>query len=178
MSNGIYKVTRELLFTLFNYDPETGLFIRRVHRGRGHIGHNAGTIVDGYIRIIINEERCLAHRLAWMYVYGEWPPGEIDHINRVRSDNRIANLRVCNRLQNCNNKNLNSNNKSGASGVYFERESGKWCSQVRHQGKQIRIGRYDSKDDAIKARRDFAIQNFDTAFHNLTRTKQDNNHAK
>lgn len=111
--NRQYKVTRALLLELFDYDKETGFFIRKVNRQRGRAGDIAGTLKEGYIRIIINNERCLAHRLAWMYVYGEWPSGEIDHINRIRSDNRISNLRICTRQQNCNNTDLNSNNTSG-----------------------------------------------------------------
>jgi hypothetical protein len=88
------KLTAERLRKRLRYDAETGLFTRRVGSGHAHAGDMAGSVHStGYVRICIDGGRYTAHRLAWLYVHGVWPSGQIDHINRNRSDNRIANLR-------------------------------------------------------------------------------------
>ena len=85
-------ITQEELKELLDYNPETGLFTWNVYNNIKN-KTTAGTFNDGYIQIKIKQKIYQAHRLAWLYVYGEWPKGQIDHINGIRDDNRIENLR-------------------------------------------------------------------------------------
>jgi hypothetical protein len=122
-------VTIERLRALVHYDPTTGLFTWRTTRMvRLKAGQMCGGLNDGYVLIGLDGVRYRAHRLAWLYMTGEWPtPGfEVDHINRNRSDNRFANLRLANRSQNLVNSKTYTNNTSGFRGVSFHRASGLW----------------------------------------------------
>ena len=88
------KLTAERLRERLHYDAGTGVFTRRVGSGHARAGDMAGTIHStGYVRISIDGGKYTAHHLAWLYVHGVWPSDQIEHINRKRSDNRIANLR-------------------------------------------------------------------------------------
>jgi hypothetical protein len=86
---------------ILDYDQNTGVFrwaTRKCQRKRA--GEIAGSVSNkGYVMIGIDYKKYSAHRLAWLYVHGDWPAGEIDHINRDRTDNRISNLRVATRRQ-------------------------------------------------------------------------------
>jgi hypothetical protein len=102
------------------YDCETGVFTRRVASGyRG--GHKAGIVLDsinssnGYIRFSLNSTDFYGHRLAWLYHYGEWPKQQIDHINGIRTDNRICNLRDV--LEIHNHQNLRGATAKSSTGV-------------------------------------------------------------
>lgn len=100
------RLSQARLKEMLNYDPATGLFTRLVGRtGPAVVGTVAGHLhtATGYIYIWLDGRSYLAHRLAWFYMYGEWPSSLIDHINRVRDDNRIANLRVANESLNAQN---------------------------------------------------------------------------
>jgi hypothetical protein len=93
-TTGQDKLTAERLRERLHYDAETGVFTRRVGSGHAHAGDMAGSVHStGYVRIGIDGGKYTAHCLAWLYVHGVWPSDQIDHINRNRSDNRIANLR-------------------------------------------------------------------------------------
>jgi hypothetical protein len=88
------KLAAERLRERLRYDGGTGVFTRRVGSGHARAGEIAGSVHStGYVRIGIDGGKYTAHRLAWLYVHGVWPSDQIDHINRNRSDNRIANLR-------------------------------------------------------------------------------------
>ena len=95
-------LTQDELKALVSYDPETGVFVRHVypvntkHRMGMQIG---GADSYGYLRAKINRRIYKLHHLAWLYVYGEWPSSEIDHINRIKTDNRISNLRLATRSE-------------------------------------------------------------------------------
>lgn len=146
-------LTAERLRQLLSYDPETGVFRRRVTQtNRNKVGDVAGTPNDkGYLLIMVDGRRYLAHRLAWFYVYGEWPAGEIDHINRQRSDNRIANLRDATRSLNTQNTGMFSSNTSGKKGVSFHRASGKWQARIGLDGRLIHLGVHATKELAALA---------------------------
>lgn len=99
-------ITQAKLKNLFNYDLTTGIFTRRVTKGRFCEGDRAGHVnARGYVMMMVDYKLYYAHRLAWLYVYGIWP-GDLDHINRNESDNRIDNLREATQSQNNANQRL------------------------------------------------------------------------
>lgn len=103
---------------LFSYDPETGHIFRTKCRGGVRADIRAGTVTaNGYRKITFMGRLYREHRLAWWLHYGRWPDGDIDHINGVRDDNRIANLREATRSQNMGNTGKRRTNKVGAKGV-------------------------------------------------------------
>lgn len=130
------KLTQAILKSLLTYDPQTGVFTR---------GNRIAGCRDsfGYWRIRIEGKLYRAHRLAWLYTYGHWPKGDIDHINRVRHDNKIENLREATRSQN------NQNNRH-AVGVYRHRD--KWRAIITVDKKRINLGTFESKSEAVLAR--------------------------
>ena len=93
------------------------------------------------------------HRLAWFYTHGCWPNGDLDHINRVRYDNRLDNLREATRSENCQNQPIRKTNKSGATGAYYHKVSGKWAASINVSKKQIHLGVYDTLEEAVQVRR-------------------------
>lgn len=135
---------------LFEYDLETGWFINRFSRGRAKIGERAGsTTGHGYRRIVIGYAKYYEHHLAWFYMHNEWPD-EIDHINGIRDDNRIANLRLCTRSQNCcNTQKLTG--VSGLKGAYLDCRSLKWYSKIQLGYRQIFLGNFDTAEEANAA---------------------------
>lgn len=147
-------VTRERLIELLNYDPETGIFFwKKPTASWLRCGDLAGSATkDGAVRIKIDGRLYLAHRLAWLYFYGDWPERCIDHINRDRSDNRISNLRLASRVENGQNSNVQKNNKSGVTGVYWRSDRHAWRAEITVNKKKIILGSYQNKCDAINAR--------------------------
>lgn len=138
---------------LLNYDADTGVFTWREAAGRwGRI--RAGTVaggvnkIHGYREISIGGKLYKAHRLAWLYMTGEWPKEEIDHINRNRADNRFVNLREATTAQNLYNKNLYRSNTSGFVGVHWRKNCGKWQARIGVNGKRISLGHFDSPTEA------------------------------
>jgi len=144
----------ERLRSALSYDPETGVFIWRKFRGcRAIVGSEAGTIDSKGHRQIRFEMRLIgAHRLAWIISHGRLPDGEIDHINRIRSDNRLCNLRECSHSENCRNRGIYSSNTSGVAGVSWYPKLGKWVAYIRAGAKRKHLGYFAEKDDAIAAR--------------------------
>lgn len=137
---------------LLDYNPETGLFTHKLYRGgRAKKDDVAGTItLDGYIRISIDGKIYKAHRLAWLYVYGHFPKQEIDHINRVRNDNRIFNLRDVNRYVNARNKTQAIKKLTYPGASWYGRDQ-RWVSRIRVNGKRIHLGYYDDLISAVIA---------------------------
>ena len=158
MNNGMRgrQVTQDLLKEYFNYDPNTGVFTRIKHTSsKAKVGYIAGTIdkikCKAYIKISIDHKGYGAHRLAWLYVYGEWPKNEIDHIDGNGLNNAISNLRDVTSAENRRNQRINTNNLSGHIGVSLIKK-GKWQAYINVNKKQIRIGYFNNIEDAIKAR--------------------------
>lgn len=141
------------LLGLLSYEPTEGLFRWIKDPGRGiPAGTEAGCVdKDGYRNITVKCKRYLAHRLAWFYVHGALPTFDLDHINRDRSDNRIANLRKSCDVENGQNKGVAKNNKSGARGVHWCKTYSKWRAGIRVGGKQIDLGRFDTVKEAAQA---------------------------
>lgn len=121
--------TQELLKSLLRYDPTTGNF----WRGDKIIKTKNTT---GYIQISVKGRKYCAHKLAWLYVYGEYVQGDLDHINRIRDDNRIANLRKVTRSENCQNCGMRSDNTSGVPRVSWRARDRKWVVQKTIDGKR------------------------------------------
>lgn len=145
-SHGLrYVITQQRLREVLDYDPETGEFRWLVATGRRvNVGDLAGTDSYGRRFIRIDKRRYRAHRLAWLYVHGRWPANEIDHINGVADDNRIANLREATRSQNCENRRKpKRNSTSGFLGVWTHKATGKLRAQIVHNGKNYHLGLFN-----------------------------------
>jgi hypothetical protein len=112
-------------------------------------GQRAGHLQkSGYVAIGYEGKYYKAHRLAWLFTYGEWPLKDIDHINRRKDDNRIANLRECTSAQNQANRRANKNNSTGYRGVSFHRKIGKFHAAIRVNWKPIHLGYFSTAEEA------------------------------
>lgn len=149
MSKEHTTLTQERLKELLEYDPETGIFTRRVTRSPNAMKSTvAGTIKEnGYRKITIEKKHYYEHRLAWFYINGRWPI-ELDHIDGKRNNNRITNLRECNRYENCQNNGLRSDSTSGLTGVSWANREQKWNAVIWKTGKRHNLGYFHSKDEA------------------------------
>lgn len=146
-------LTQQRLKEVLTYDRETGYFTSNyAMRGRSKGSICGGYDKDGYIQTRIDGHLYRAHRLVFLYVYGELPNGQIDHINHKRDDNRLSNLRLVSHQENRKNSVLNSNNKSGYLGVHYDKCRKKWKSEICIDGKNKYLGRFDCINDAISAR--------------------------
>lgn len=139
------KITQKELKEIVSYDKETGLFVWLRPTGRrakaGQIAGAKNTL--GYIQISINRMKYSAHRLAWLYVKGEFPSLDIDHIDEDKANNRISNLRCVTRSENMQNrKSANSNNASGFLGVSFVPRLNKFSAEIWLNGIKSRLGHY------------------------------------
>ncbi len=103
---------------------------------------------DGYVIIAINGKRYHAHRLAWLWVYGEWPKGQLDHANGSKADNRISNLRLATVSQNIANTRTRIDNAAGIKGIHFDKRRNKWLAQICKDGQRYYLGRYKSSNEA------------------------------
>lgn len=144
------ELTAERLRELLHYNPETGVFTWLVHRFRHKAGSVAGSPEsDGHTCIGVCGRNYRAHRLAWLYVHGHWPKQEIDHINGVRTDNRIANLRDVSRTVNSENlRSAKSNNTSGFLGIYLHKKSGLWHASIKVNGRKLSLKYHKTKEEA------------------------------
>lgn len=133
-----------------NYNPETGIFTWKLDKNQfAKKGSIAGCYdKDGYL-IIKCGKTYKAHRLAWLYTYGEWPKGQIDHINGVRDDNRIENLREVTNRQNCQNWGIHR--EGSLVGAQYHKASRKWRSRIYYKGINYYLGLYITKEEAYNA---------------------------
>lgn len=149
-------LTAARLRELLHYEQSTGLFTwRGVRGGRRQDTQVAGSLhkASGYIRICVDWEIHLAHRLAWLYVTGEHPSGLIDHINMTRSDNRWSNLRDATAEINQQNKRIaRSGTRSGLLGVWRAGgRSKKWTSSITSNGVRTYLGKFATPELAHEA---------------------------
>lgn len=134
------------------YDRETGKFFRKIPVKGFAAGSECGSQrADGRVQIRFDGNRYLRSRLAWFYVYGEWPTEEIDHINGVYSDDRILNLREANRTQQRANSKKSKRNKSGYKGVSWSKKAKKWVAFISQNRKSQYLGQFDNKTAARAA---------------------------
>jgi hypothetical protein len=135
------------------YDPLTGLFHRRAASSRAKQGDPCGCLNKrGYLEFNALGSLQRAHRLAWLYVYGKWPAGHIDHIDGNRANNAIANLRdVPNRTNSENRRSANKNSTTGLLGTRLHKSSGKYEARIRVAGRLQYLGLHDTPESAHAA---------------------------
>lgn len=164
-------VSAERIRELLHYDAETGHFTwvqDRAHNAGA--GSRAGTQVkNGAIHIGVDGRVYLAHRLVWLWVFGAAAPGAVDHINGIRSDNRLSNLRVATGSQNCGNTVLNRANRSGYRGVSWSNSRQKWIARIQSKGFSEYLGEFDSPEEAAAVYNAAAVKAFGRFFSVRTR---------
>lgn len=150
------KIEVEYLRSILYYNKNTGIFTWKINKSKrtksGNIAGNENS--RGYVRISINKRNYLAHRLAWLYVTGFLPDLQIDHINRIRNDNRFINLRLVTNKENQENVSIRKDNSSGTTGVHWRKDLQKWQVRIKHHGKRITIGVYSDLNSAKQARKE------------------------
>lgn len=146
------RPTQEELLERFVYNPETGKLHYKISVGRNYAGLEAGHLgTFGYVVIGINKKIYKVHQVIWCMVYGYWPK-QLDHINTIRNDNRIVNLRELNQSQNCLNRD-SSCHKYKCYGVSFHKRIGKWRARIVVGSKHHDLGLYNTLELAIQARK-------------------------
>lgn len=143
-------LTVERLKSLLSYNPDTGLFVWRVkRRGPAAAGMVAGTPhSNGYVSIKIDGRRYFAHRLAWLYMNGCWPPEQIDHIDLDKTNNVFSNLRAATPRQNSVNTPARRS-QSGLKGTIFWR--GKYAARIKVGSRTIHLGTFATPEEAHAA---------------------------
>lgn len=148
--------TQEEVRIRFTYDPETGVLRHTDYNKHVPELHwrEAGSLhPNGYRIVSIRRRLYPVHQIAWLFTYGELPDGHLDHINRVKHDNRIANLRKATPSQNMHNSSMYSNNKSGEQGVCWHKACQRWYAYIRINRVQHTLGSFVNFEDAVAARR-------------------------
>jgi hypothetical protein len=149
----------DLIKKTLSYDPSSGAITwindRVAGRWRNFVKCKAGDVAShpvktGYLAVNCVGLRVQAHVAAWVLHYGEWPSGEVDHINGVRNDNRIKNLRLATHTQNAQNQKKKKNNTSGWKGVFLHRSSGLWNARIRINGKEKSLGYFRDVREAAE----------------------------
>lgn len=142
-------VTQQRLKELLNYSHETGVFTwARPRRGVKNVGAKAGQLDrKGYVRITIDGKKYQGHHLAWLYVHGEMPTNQIDHINEQKGDNRIVNLRCVTSAQNTQIAKVNKA-ANGRGGCSYHKRSKKWQVSVLIEGKKKHLGYFATEEEA------------------------------
>lgn len=155
------ELNQERLKNLLDYNPDSGIFTWRIGRsGTKGTGSVAGNKDNGYIHIVIDGKKYRAHRLAWMFVYGKIPESDIDHINGVKDNNRIKNLREATKSENHHNSKLAKNNISGVKGVCWNKARSKWQAQIKINRKSKYLGLFEDINEA-----DIAVKEARLKFH-------------
>lgn len=164
-------ITADIARQLLKYDSKTGILTwrwrelewfvggkkpaeeRAARWNTRYAGNPAGSIrsSDGYKAIGLLGRIYLAHRIAWLIEYGEWPPSPLDHRDGQRSMNASSNLRPASYLENGQNRKASKNNKSGMTGVSLHGASGKWRARIMFNFKPIHLGLHDTKEAAYAA---------------------------
>lgn len=156
-----YEEARQILV----YDTETGVLRWKVTMGgRGLAGKEAGSLLTHnktgktYRRITVRRKRYKAHRVIYLLQTGAWPPDKIDHQNGDGADNRWENLRAATPEENSRNQRKSCTNMSGQTGVYWHKHHGKWAAQIMVHRRNIHLGYFTSKGDAVAARKKAEVE--------------------
>lgn len=156
-------MNQQYLIECLDYCPESGVFIwktrphnhfkkwQSANKANGsHANKEAGTLLNGYKVIKIDQKIYYAHRLAWLYISGEWPDQEIDHINHVKIDNRFENLRQVTGSENCRNRGTTQNRVTG---VDWMKKSSVWRASLRINGVPTYLGSFTDWFEAVCVRK-------------------------
>jgi hypothetical protein len=145
-------VTFERLHAVLKYDPETGGWEWLPRAGNARYGGPAGAVTTGgYLRIEIDGSTYAAHRLAWFYMTGEWPPSQIDHEDTDRANNRWSNLRLATPKQNAANQRCRANNSLGVKGVNYVARAGKFRATIYVDKRNVHLGYFRTAEAASAA---------------------------
>jgi hypothetical protein len=160
---GAIMLTQEILKEYLHYNPDTGIFtwVKSPHKNTHMLGKTAGTLgKKGYVSIGILRNIYKAHKLVWLYMYGYFPQDQIDHINHIRYDNRLSNLREANNTLNQKNTSKRKDNITGVTGVHWQ--DNRWRVQIGIKGKNKHLGMFLNLEEAIAVRKQAEI---DYGFH-------------
>jgi hypothetical protein len=161
-----HPLQQSILQELLTYNPDTGLFTWK-HRnrrwfasdkefGRWNTRYAEKTAltakIEGYPMGHIFNKPYKAHRVAFCMTYGYWPEC-VDHINGVRDDNRLCNLKEANKVENGRNQKKNTRNTSGVTGVYWWKAGGVWRAEIGVSRNKVYLGSFSTKDEAVAARK-------------------------
>ncbi len=139
---------RELLY----YEPKTGVFTWKVPPRNAKAGDIAGGVRrDGYVSIRCSGASYVAHRLAWLYMKGDWPAQDIDHRDGNRANNAFDNLREASDSENAQNRAIRSDNASGFPGVGWHKGKGGWQAKIGINGRRLFLGLFETPDEAHEA---------------------------
>lgn len=154
------KLEYETLMRILDYNSETGVFKWKIDASRNAMcGSYAGCVnPKGYLQIRIHGYTYRAHRLAWFYVYKEWPNEQIDHKDRNKLNNKIDNLRISNSSLNAYNSNPRTGNTSGVKGVYYCTNTNRWKAWIWVKGAIKHLGCFIHKDLAIACRKEAELK--------------------
>lgn len=145
-------ITQAELKKYITYNPETGIFVRLANKLKKFNNPKiAGYKKEGYIAIKVNGIAYMAHRLAWLYVYGNMPKDQIDHINGIKIDNRISNLRECTNSENHQNRQPYKNTTSKYTGVTWHKKQKKWNARIKINQEIINLGSFSDEIEAYQA---------------------------
>lgn len=147
-------ITQDRLKNLLHYEPDTGIFTWAYTKVKCKKGAIAGWLCkDGYVMVCLDYRIYRTHRLAWLYVYGVFPDKHVDHINGVRTDNRLINLRAATPAQNQQNQKVRCDNTSKHAGVSWSKLHSKWYVYISVANKRQFLGLFADKNAAIAARK-------------------------
>jgi hypothetical protein len=152
------EVNQERVKALYNYDPNTGVFVSKLYN------KPVGFLQQGYLCVVLwhhgKERKFRLHQLAWLYVHGVWPDPMLDHINGIKTDNRINNLRIVTNAQNAQNRTIYKTKsdlpKSGFKGVHWVRSSNKWRASIGCNKKTYYLGVFSDPKKAFFVYQDAA----------------------
>ncbi len=153
-------ITQDIVKSLFNYNELTGelSFVEKKGKGKRKDKKVGCLSKVGYLVVWADGRLYQAHRLIWLYHYGNLPKNGIDHINADKSDNRISNLRDVTQQENTKNRRIGKNNTSGFTGVWWVARINKWRARIGVNKKMLYLGSFTKKSEAITARKDANIK--------------------
>jgi len=160
-------LTADRLRELLDYNPVTGVFLWKIDRAStARVGSTAGyRRRDGYTGMKIEQRELLAHRVAWLHVHGRWPVDQLDHVNGIKSDNRLTNLREASRAENKCNTKRPATNTSGFKGVTWHIHTKRWVARLTINRRRVHLGYFSTADEAHTAYCTAAAQRYGRFFN-------------